>query len=93
VKSEDEEGAIKCWQRLESLARKFRDGEPLPAKEYEEILREAGFPKSVAVQIASVGYVKSIRSESGGEEANNAIARLRAAAKAFSPTQHRTHTK
>lgn len=83
VKSEAEEGAIKCWQRFQSLARKFRDGEPMPAKEYEEILREAGFPKSVAVQIASVGYVKSIRSESGGEQASNAIARLSAAAKAL----------
>lgn len=81
VKSEDEESAIKSWKRIENLARKFRDGEAMPAKEYEEILRDAGFPKSVAVQIASVGYVKSIRSESGGEEASNAIARLRAAAK------------
>jgi HK97 family phage prohead protease len=83
VKSETEESAIKSWERFKELARKFRDGEPLPPKEYEEILRDVGFPKSVAVQIASVGYVKSIRSESGGEEANNAIARLRAAAKAL----------
>jgi HK97 family phage prohead protease len=74
VKSEAEECAIKSWKRVQDMARKFRDGEPLPAKEYEEILREAGFPKSVAVQIASVGYVKSIRSESGGEEANPAVA-------------------
>lgn len=83
VKSEDEDRAIRQWQRFKSLARKFRDGEALPAKEYEEILREAGFPKSAAMQIASVGYVKSIRSESGGEEAPSAIARLTAAAKAF----------
>jgi HK97 family phage prohead protease len=74
VKSEEEECAIKCWKRLQTLARCFRDGEPKPAKEYEEILREAGFPKSVAVQIASVGYVKSIRSESGGDKANPAVA-------------------
>lgn len=61
------------WSRFEGLARKFRDGAALPAKEYEEILRDAGFPKSVAVQIASVGYVKSIRSESGGEEAQPTV--------------------
>jgi HK97 family phage prohead protease len=87
VKSEAEEGAIKFWQRFQAMARKFRDGEPMPAKEYEEILREAGFPKSVAVQIASVGYVKSIRSDSGGDEANSAIARMQAALKAFSPAK------
>lgn len=73
VKSEEEESAIKSWKRLQTLAQKFRDGEAKPAKEYEEILREAGFPKSVAVQIASVGYVKSIRSESGGDKANPAV--------------------
>jgi HK97 family phage prohead protease len=88
VKSEDEDHSIKFWQRFQALARKFRDGEPMPAKEYEEILREAGFPKSVAVQIASVGYVKaSIRSDSGGDEANSAITRLSAALKAFSPAK------
>lgn len=75
VKSEHEITSIKWWERLEMLARKFRDGEPLPTKEYEEILREAGFPKSAAVQIASVGYAKSIRSDSGGEEANEAAVR------------------
>lgn len=86
VKSDADVKAIKFWKRFEDLARKFRDGEPLPAKEYEEILREAGFPKSVAVQIASVGYVKSIRSESGGDEATSeALARLKAALKGFSP--------
>lgn len=69
VKSEGEDAAIKNWQQLEQLARKFRDGEPLTAKQYEEILREAGFPKSAALQIASVGYAKAIRSESEGAEA------------------------
>lgn len=86
VKSEDEDHSIKFWKRFEELARKFRDGEPMPAKEYEEILREAGFPKSIAVEIASHGYVKSIRSESGGEEANPlaaALAEFRKAADGF----------
>lgn len=58
------------WGKLEALARKFRDGEAMPAKEFEEVLRDAGFPKSAATQIASVGYAKAIRSDSGGDEAN-----------------------
>lgn len=57
------------WGKLELLARKLRDGEPLPTKEFEDILREAGVPKSMATQIASVGYAKAIRSESEGNEA------------------------
>lgn len=61
------------WGKLEELARRLRDGEPMPAREFEDILREAGVPKSMAVQIASVGYAKAIRSESGGEEANAAV--------------------
>lgn len=85
VKSEEEDNFIACWKRLTELARCFRDGEHRPAKEFEDVLREAGFPRSVAVQIASVGYIKSIRSESEGSEANKAaIAKLLAAAKAFS---------
>lgn len=55
-----------AWGRLESLARKFRDGEPVPAKEFEDVLRDAGFPKSAAVHIASHGYANAIRSESEG---------------------------
>ena len=57
------------WCKLEDLARRFRDGEPAAAKEFEEVLRDAGFPRSATVQIASVGYVKAIRSESEGEKA------------------------
>jgi HK97 family phage prohead protease len=84
VKSEAEEGAIKCWKKMESLARKFRDGEPLPAKDFGEVLREAGFPRRAADQIVSVGYAKVMRSESAGDqEADNAITRLHAAVKAF----------
>ena len=58
-----------CWCKLEDLARRFRDGEPGAIKEFEEILRDAGFPKSAVVQIASHGYAKAIRSESEGEKA------------------------
>ena len=57
------------WGKLEDLARKFRDGDPAAVKEFEEVLRDAGFPRSAAVQIASVGYAKAIRSESEGGEA------------------------
>lgn len=61
----NEEGA-KNWERLENLMKAYRDGEPPPIKEFEDILREAGAPKSVATRIASVGYAKANRSESGG---------------------------
>jgi HK97 family phage prohead protease len=72
-------------EAMEDLARKFRDGEPLPIKVFEDALREAGFPKSAAVTIASHGYAKAIRSESEGEKASN-IAALRNAVSAFLPT-------
>lgn len=71
--------------RMEEFARRLRDGDPMPTKDFEDILREAGVPKAMAVQIASVGYAKAIRSESEGAKAINALASLRAAAKAFSP--------
>lgn len=86
VKSADEEAAINGWKNLAQLARRFRDGEPLPPKEFEEILREVGFPRRAASDIVSVGYAKVMRSESADEqEAANAIARLKQAVKAFSP--------
>ena len=73
-------------ERMEEFARRLRDGEPMPVKEFEDILREAGVPKAMAVQIASVGYAKAIRSESEGEKASEqAIAALKAAAAAFTP--------
>lgn len=53
-------------ERMQEFARRLRDGDPMPIKEFEDILREAGVPKSMAVQIASVGYAKAIRSESEG---------------------------
>lgn len=59
-------------ERMEEFARRLRDGDPMPIKEFEDILREAGVPKSMAVQIASVGYAKAIRSESEGEKAKQA---------------------
>jgi HK97 family phage prohead protease len=71
-------------ERMEEFARRLRDGDPMPVKEFEDVLREAGVPKAMAVQIASVGYAKAIRSESEGVKAN--LADLRNAVSAFLPT-------
>ncbi|SDP92453.1 hypothetical protein SAMN05428967_4464 [Phyllobacterium sp. YR620] len=65
-------------ERMEEIARRFRDGDPMPIKDFEEVLREAGFPKSMATAIASHGYAKAIRSESEGSQANDATALLKA---------------
>lgn len=73
-------------ERMDEFARRLRDGDPMPIKDFEDILREAGVPKSMAVQIASVGYAKAIRSESEGEKAND-LAELRNAIAAFLPTR------
>ncbi len=54
-------------ERMEEFARRLRDGDPMPVKEFEDLLRDAGVPKAMATQIASVGYAKAIRSESEGE--------------------------
>jgi HK97 family phage prohead protease len=70
--------AVKASDRLALFSRALRDGEPPPVKEFEDILREAGVPRSMAVQIASVGYAKAIRRESEGDEANDPAAFLRA---------------
>ncbi|RYC10065.1 HK97 family phage prohead protease [Ciceribacter ferrooxidans] len=65
-------------ERMDEFARRLRDGDPMPIKEFEDILREAGVPKSMAVAIASHGYAKAIRSESEGDKANDGAAFLRA---------------
>lgn len=70
--------SVKSADRMEDFARRLRDGDPMPIKEFEDILREAGVPKAMAVQIASVGYAKAIRSESEGEKANEPAAFLKA---------------
>ena len=71
-------------ERMDEFARRLRDGDPMPVKEFEDLLREAGIPKALAVQIASVGYAKAIRSESEGVKAND-LADLRNAVAAFLP--------
>lgn len=79
--------SVKSEAMMTDFARRLRDGDPPSIKEFEDILREAGVPKAMAVQIASVGYAKAIRSESEGVEAistkgvSDAIASLRALVK------------
>ncbi len=75
--------SVKSEGRFADFAQRLRDGEPPSIKEFEDILREAGVPKAMAVQIASVGYAKAVRSDSEGSEAivrsmGDAIASLKA---------------
>jgi HK97 family phage prohead protease len=66
-------------ERAEEFARRLRDGDAPTIKEFEDVLREAGIPKALAMQIASVGYAKAIRSESeGADEAAEFYRALRA---------------
>lgn len=65
-------------ERMEEFAKRLRDGDPMPIKEFEDILREAGVPKSMAVAIASHGYAKAIRSDSEGGKATEGAAFLQA---------------
>lgn len=64
-------------ERMEEFARRLRDGDPMPIKEFEDILREAGVPKSMATQIASVGYAKAALGEPEGEKADQRVELLR----------------
>ena len=73
-------------EHMDEFARRLRDGDPMPIKDFENILREAGVPKSMAVAIASHGYAKAIRSDSEGEANAAAVAalhKLREAAMSF----------
>jgi HK97 family phage prohead protease len=74
--------AVKADVTMSEFTRRLRDGDAPSIKEFEDVLREAGIPKAMAVQIASVGYAKAVRSESEGGEAiksavSEAIASLR----------------
>lgn len=73
------------WKRFEDWARRAGDGEVPPPAEFEDLLRDAGVSKSQRARIASRQHAV-LRSESGGEEAANAIARLKSAVKAFTTT-------
>lgn len=76
--------AVKSDERLQDFARRLRDGEPLPVKDFEDILRDAGIPKSMATKIASVGYANAIRSESEGPAITLDLGPLQEAIRAFS---------
>jgi len=54
---------------LAALAARLRGGDAPGIGEFEGVLRDAGFPKSMAVRIASRGYANAIRSESDGARA------------------------
>lgn len=77
VKSED------LALSMEEFARRLRDGEPMPIKAFEDILRDAGVPKALATQIASVGYAKAIRGEPEGKATEPDIAAMRDALASF----------
>jgi uncharacterized protein len=62
--------------RFSEWARRVRDSEHPPIKEFEALLRDAGVPRSMAVAIASVGFAKAVRSESEGGEATATTAAL-----------------
>ena len=71
--------SVKSAERFEQFCKRLSAGDPAPAKEFEDVLREAGIPKSMATRIASVGYAKAIRSESDSEQkAEEAVAFLKA---------------
>ena len=79
---------VKMSEQMTDFAKRLRDGDPPPIKEFEDILREAGVPRALAKQIASVGYAKAIRCEAEGDEANNqalasALADLQSAVASF----------
>ncbi len=65
-------------ERMEEFARRLRDGDPMPIKDFEDVLREVGIPKSMATAIASHGYAKAIRRDAEGDQANDAAAFLKA---------------
>lgn len=67
--------------RFDKFCTALKSGQPLPVSEFEDLLREAGVPKSMATAIASVGYAKAIRSESDSRD--EAMSELRDAISAL----------
>lgn len=72
-------------KRIEDWGRRIGDDEIPPPSEFEAILRDAGISKSQRARLASRVHA-ALRSESGDDaEVANAVARLKAAVKAFTP--------
>lgn len=80
--------SVKSTDPLSAFAARLRDGDAPSIKEFEDILREAGVPKTLATQIASVGYAKAIRSESEGKANDETLRALKDAVAGFLPTTH-----
>lgn len=81
-------GAVKAdllADRMQVFAQRLRDGEPMPVKEFEAILRDAGVPRSMATRVAAEGYAKAIRSDSDGAMSETTRAILHDALAAFKP--------
>lgn len=78
----DEVKSIQLASRFETFCKSLKDGKPPPAKDFEDILREAGVPKSMATKIASIGYAKAVRSDSESEN-EAALAELHASLASF----------
>lgn len=72
-------------ERAADFVRRLRDGEPPSTKEFEDILGDLGVPKALRAGIASHGYAKAIRSDSGGIDpaVKSAMTDLRAALDGF----------
>lgn len=64
--------------RVDAVKQALIDGNMPTLPEFEKFLREAGFSKTQAAAIASRGLSHLLRSESGGEKANDAAALLKA---------------
>lgn len=71
--------------RIDAVKQALVDGTLPSLPEFERFLREAGFSKTQAAAIANRGLSHLLRSESEGA-ASETLARLSAAAKAFSTT-------
>ena len=64
--------------RVESVKQILQDGQLPSMPEFEKYLREAGFSKTQAAAIANRGLSHLLRSESEGDQANDAVALLKA---------------
>lgn len=78
----DDVKSVTSAGRFEAFCQSLKDGKPLPAAEFEDILRDAGVPKSMATRIASVGYARAIRSDSESE-AEAALLAMRESLRGF----------